>query len=1051
MYHKTHWTAAKIQHRIKLIEPLVYRRRHNISSWRYIELAGPEVDPPIGCDVDDKGWQEILPNTYWGKWEQDFVVRGSFAVPADWPADGPLALYLPMGESGDFFSHPESLVYIDGKSVTSCDRHHHEVTLPKSACDGKSHLLALHGWSGRGGWPHGRVGTQLFMDQCEVVQVHQPTRDLIATARVACQVVAVLDNNNPAKGLILNALDAAFKALDTREPFGDGFYDSVAEAHKVLKDGLKKAGPPMDVSIVATGHAHIDVAWLWTVAQSRRKSGRTFSNVLQMMEEFPDYSFTQSQPQLYDYLLRDYPDLFERIKEKVADGQWELIGGMWVEADCNVSGNESLARQFLLGRSFFRKHFGENAETPVLWLPDVFGYAWNLPQLIKLAGMDYFFTTKLGWSQYNRMPYDSFWWQGLDGTKVLTHFGTTGEADMGIVSTYNANVSAKQVMGTWQIFQQKEHQQELMMSYGFGDGGGGPTREMLENVRELAEFPAMPKMRHGKMKQYFADLEERSGDLLPTWNGELYLEYHRGTYTTQSHTKRGNRKSEFGLHDAEFLASVAQLTVDGYVYPAEKLDYAWKLVCLNQFHDILPGSSITPVYKRTEAEYAEIAEICQQIRQDALKALGAVIGGDMLLVNPSSFTRDDLVFWPEKLKAGQVLQRDGKVLDCQAAEDGTWITPGAMAPFSVVPVQVVEGKAQAVANTLAVSENLLENECLRVEFNKAGDIVSIYDKVDQREVLPADMVANQLQAFEDRPMKNDAWDIDIYFEDKMWFSDPQASIKVLEKGPLKATLEIRRNILNSECVQRVSLAAGARQLDFDNKVQWNERNILLKVAFPVEVLSPSASFEIQWGYVQRPTHMNTSWDWARFETCAQKWVDLSEGDYGVSLLNDCKYGHDIRDNVMRISLLRSPTIPDKVADLGEHRFAYSLLTHSGLVDSTTVAAAYALNDPLIASACQSDKKAKSNADWSQGLVRCDQDNVVIETVKRAEDGQGIIVRFYETLRRRSDITLKTGFALSQVSRVNLIEDQLEVLSHQANEVTIPLKPFEIVTLRLMPA
>jgi alpha-mannosidase len=371
------------------------------------------------------------------------------------------------------------------------------------------------------------------MRPCAVVQIDQATRDLVATARVALGVANKLDENDPFKGRLLNALDEAFKVLDTREPLGDGFYASVPQVRAVLEEGIAKAGAPMDVDIVASGHAHIDVAWKWTLGQTRRKSGRTFYNVLRLMEQFPDYHFTQSQPQLYDYVRQDYPELFEAIKQRVAEGRWEPIGGTWVEMDCNISGAESLARQFLLGRTFFRDHFDPDAESPVLWLPDVFGYSWALPQLIKQAGLEYFMTTKIGWNQYNRLPYDSFWWQGLDGTRVLTHFICSPDGGHW-VSTYNATVTPDQMIGTWETFQQKELQRELLVAFGYGDGGGGATREMLENVREMGAFPGAPRMRQGPAGQFFRNLETQSGDRLPIWNGELYLELHRGTYTTQT-------------------------------------------------------------------------------------------------------------------------------------------------------------------------------------------------------------------------------------------------------------------------------------------------------------------------------------------------------------------------------------------------------------------------------------------------------------------------------------------------------------------------------------
>jgi len=1048
MIHKVRWTADKIAQRIQLIESLVYRNRHTLAPFRYTVLSDPMEAPPVSADVDDGDWPVIEANTYWGKWMTDFALRTYFQVPADWDPDIPVALYLPLGEAGDF-SHPEFLAYVDGTPYATCDRHHQEFLLPSEWQDGESHLLALHGWTGLGGWRFDAPETKLFMQTCAVVQIDQPTRDFIATARVALGMVKELDENDPAQGHLLNALDEAFKVLDTRQPFGEHFYASVAQAHAALREGIAKAGPPLEVDIVATGHAHIDVAWLWTLGQTRRKSGRTFYTVMRLMEQFPDYHFTQSQPQLYDYVRQDYPELFEAIKQQVADGRWEPIGGTWVEMDCNVSGPESLARQFLLGRTFFQEHFGPDAESPVLWLPDVFGYSWALPQLIKQADMDYFMTTKIGWNQYNRLPYDSFWWQGLDGTCVLTHFICTPHGgDAHWVSTYNGDASPAQIMGTWTTFQQKELQHELLTSVGYGDGGGGPTREMLENIREMAAFPATPRVRQASAGEFFRNLDATSGDLLPTWNGELYLEYHRGTYTTHSRNKRANRKSEFLLHDAEFLAAWAALLDTDYQYPTDTLRKAWELVCLNQFHDIIPGSSIGPVYVESLEQYAEVQEKAAAVQDAALSVIVDKFSGDLLIVNPTAFVRDDLAFWPGQLAAGQHLQReDSTPVPAQSTADGTWIAAGELDPFSVTPLSIVEGESPTSDTALTATPNLLENDYLRVELNDAGDIIRIYDKANQREVLPAGTVANQFQAFEDRPIGFDAWDIDIFFDDKMWTADPATSVQVVEAGPLRATLEIHRRVLHSDIVQRISLVYNSSQLDFDTTIDWQERSILLKVAFPVEVLSPVATYEIQWGNVERPTHRNTSWDWARFETCAQKWVDLSEGNYGVSLLNDCKYGHDIRDNVMRISLLRGTTMPDPQADFGEHHFVYSLLPHAGRWDENTIAAAYTLNDPLIVTDGQGSKEPSvSNL---QSLVSVDQPNIVIETVKQAEDGNGVIVRLYESQRQRCPVTLTTGFDLADAWHTNLLEENQTALTLDGNNVTLFVKPYEIVTLRLV--
>jgi alpha-mannosidase len=1055
--HTVRWTAKKIAQRLALIEPLVYRRCHALSSFQYQPLTSPLEPPPTDSTADDSSWTTIEPNSYWGHWNTCFVLRVRFSIPARWEETAPVALFLPLGEAGDF-SHPEALAYIDGEPYAACDRNHQEILLSEKWRDGQEHLLALHGWTGLGGggWHARDEPTQLFLRPCAVVQIDQPTRDFVATARVALGVATTLSDQITAKNHLLNGLDDAFRILDTREPFGESFYASIPEAHAALRAGIERAGAPLDVDITATGHAHIDVAWLWTLGQTRRKAGRTFHTVIRLMEQFPEYHFTQSQPQLYEFIRQDYPELFAQIKRRVAEGRWELTGDMWIEADCNLSGAESLARQFLIGRTFFREHFGYGTSAPVLWLPDVFGYAWALPQLIKQAGLEYFFTIKIGWSQYNRLPYDSFWWQGLDGTRVLTHFSPTPEKGSAYASTYNAMATAEDVLDTWTNYRQKDLSGSgdippLLMAFGFGDGGGGPTHEMLENLREMKSFPATPRVRQGAVGDFFRILEETAGDRLPTWNGELYLEYHRGTYTTQSRNKRANRTSEFLLHDAELLATLATLSDPNYRYPANDFTIAWRLICLNQFHDIIPGSSIHDVYVESQQQYTQIRQIGNNVCTTALESIAQHREGDLLVINPTSFRHTGLARWEGKLAADQHLRTTaGAPILAQQTAEGTLMF-GEWDGLSTTGIVRAEGATPAFQSELQVSPTRLENPGLLVELNPAGDITRIYDKRCQRELLPPGAVANQFQAFEDRPMNWDAWDIDIFYTDTMWTAEPTDSVTVVEQGPLRATLRIQRRILHSTYTQQISLGHTGRQLTISTTIDWRERHTLLKVAFPVNILAPQATYEIQWGNVQRPTHRNTSWDWARFETCAQKWVDLSEGDYGVSLLNDCKYGHDIHNNVMRISLLRSPTEPDPEADQGKHRFTYSLLPHEGTWGEETIRAAYALNDPLIVYEPPDTVARPATGMGSSSLVALDRPNLVIETVKRAEDGNGIIVRLYESQRRRGKAVLHTNFALSGAWRTNLLEEEQEELPIVDGDVQLIVKPYEIITLRLQPA
>lgn len=997
MNHHIRFTIPKIENYIRLLTPLIYQQHHPITPFAYHELTSAETPPPMNADSVD--WHIIQHNTYWGRIQQNFVMRGVFSVPSSFR--GAIALYLPIGDSGDF-AHPEALIYVDGAPIGTVDRFHQEIRIPEMFCDSAEHTLFLHGWTGYGN-AQGSAG-QLLMRPCSVVQIHQPLRDFIVLANSAIRIAKHLDDNHPQKHDLLTAVDKAMLTLDTREPFGDRLYDSVDHALSVFRSGLQQAGAPMDVTIMSAGHAHIDVAWLWTLGQTRRKAARTFYTVDNLMNHFPDYRFTQSQPQLYEYIRHDYPDLFATIQRRVQEGKWELIGGMWVEADCNLSGAESLARQFLLGRHFFREHFGRDVDSPVLWLPDVFGYSAQLPQLIKLAGLDYFFTIKIGWNQYNKLPYDSFWWQGLDGTKVLTHFSTTPEKPISRSSTYNAPAEPESPLLTWQRFQQKEHQRTLLMVYGWGDGGGGPTRDMLDNITAMNHFPASPKTQFSTAKDFFRRLEAESGDKLPTWNGELYLEYHRGTYTTQARNKRANRKSEVLLHEAEFLATYASILDKNYVYPHDIFRTAWRLVCLNQFHDIIPGSSIGDVYTESLSQYADVERMINAVIDGAVDVLKQHISGEKIIINPAPFN--------------------------------------ASTPYhsqSLLMYSLFGISPQKLPSSVSASRDHLENNRLRVEFAPNGDITRIYD-MSKREILPQGAIGNQFQLFEDRPQYWDAWDIDIYYQDKMWLAEPASDITVIDVDGQPA-IRITRNIHNSTITQVISLDKGL--IKFDTQIDWHEKHSLLKVAFPVDILSPKATYDIQWGHVERPTHWNTSWDWAKFETVGHKWADLSEGDYGVSLINDCKYGYDIRDNVMRLSLLKSPTWPDEHADEGVHQFSYWLYPHQNNQIDDTIVEAYRLNHPVrVVDGIVSDKP-----NVLAPLVTSYR--VIIETIKRAEDGDGVIIRCYEPYRTRGWTRFWTAFPLKSVHICNLLEDDSEEIELvDDTHFNLYVRPFQIITLRL---
>ncbi len=1038
MYHQQRWTLEKLKARLALITPLAYKENFPLPPFYYQELPGPTSKPDLEPDLSS--WTIVYPNSYWGNWQTNFQLYTTFRIPEGWDTQKPIAIQLPLGGIEGDFSHPEALAYVDGIPYAACDRHHKEILLKSALYDNRDHTLILHGWTGLGYTASGDPKMKLQMGEPDLVQIHSETRELCSLARVTLSTIENIADDHPGKNCLLNAINEAFIRLDTSHPLGTKFYESVVPACEILKAGIQKSGVPMDVIIHASGHAHIDVAWLWTLGQTRRKAERTFHNVIRYMEQFPKYHFSQSQPQLYQFIEEDQPQLFEKIQDLVVQGRWEPMGGMWVEADCNISGAESLARQFLLGRTYFKDKFGEHADTPVLWLPDVFGYAWALPQLIKQAGLKYFMTIKIGWNQYNRLPYDTFLWQGIDGTQILTHFSTVKELGSNYASTYNSMANPQEALGTWNNFQQKELHNDLLMAYGFGDGGGGPTLEMLENLEIMNYFPALPQVQHSSVKKFFESIEPvLSSKMLPVWNGELYLEYHRGTYTSQAQMKKNNRKSEFLIHDVEFLASLASTLDKHYQYPKDEINAAWNTICLHQFHDILPGSSIGEVYKEADQAFRDLKASLKELQHSALESIRKYYSGDILLINPTPFTRNDLVLISDFNDV--VFTKEGENLPTQLKDKGILVDPGTLTPYSVTPIEYTKTKQYQLPEIAKnISKNLsMENNLIRLEFNQDGDIISIFDKEVGREILPSNAFANQFQIFEDRPLTYDAWDIDIYYDDKIALAEPAESFTWEEYGPLRQTIKIERKIADSIYTQRISITKDSKQIDFDTTIDWQERYKLLKVAFPVDVLAPVATFEIQWGNVQRNTHRNTSWDWARFETCAHKWVDLSEGNYGVSLLNDCKYGHDIHDNVMRLSLLRGPTVPDPLADLGIHQFKYSLLPHSNSWDERTQAAAYALNDPIIISEGSQTQDEPSNklenSDFKQSMFSVTCPNVVIETIKLAEDGDGLIVRLFESQRKRGLVVLKSFMPIQSAWETNLLEENQEPCILVDHEIT----------------
>jgi alpha-mannosidase len=755
------------------------------------------------------------------------------------------------------------------------------------------------------------------------------------------------------------------------------------------------------------------------------------------MTREPELKFVCSQAQQHEWMRERYPNIFEQMVEQAAAGRFTPVGGMWVEADTNLPSGESLARQFLHGQRFFEQHYGAICEE--VWIPDVFGYPASLPQIFALGGAKWFLTQKLSWNKQNRMPHHTFWWQGIDGTRMFTHFPP--------VDTYNVSMQPAQLAHAERNYADHGGGTMSMAPFGFGNGGGGPTRDMMERYRRMRDLEGLPRMVIESPADFFeaavADYPDAS-----TWVGELYFEMHRGTYTSQAKTKSGNRRTEVLLGDVELWSALAA-RVAGAVYPLIELEAAWRETLTLQFHDIIPGSSIAWVHDDAEAAYERLTELLGDLRTNALTALTQHVGGDMLLANSAPDARCGVV------------EVSGSLASTVAQENKQWLHDSRAAIWADVPALGVTGISgtdrAAVGADIAVSVVeqqsviVVANEFIRVTIDEDGLLSSVFDLRANREVVKAGHRANVLELSADHPVEYDAWDLDDYYAKSTQELIAVDSIEVLDSGPLVATVAVTRTFGASQIVQQIVIRAGSARIDVVNDVSWYEDEKVLKVAMPVDVHADTAACDIQFGHVHRPTHASTSWDAAKFEVCAHRWVDVSEADYGVALLNDSKYGHDVHRGALRLTLLRASNYPDPDADRGEHHFTYALLPHlRALAQSDVIAEAARLNQPVVAIAGVSGGASTS----SISAIGSSNPQVVITAVKQAEDGTGdVVVRCYEASGGRATATLTGAFAASSVVVCDFLERALpheaDAASFDGHTLTVHLRPFQIVTLRLI--
>ncbi len=868
-------------------------------------------------------------------------------------------------------------------------------------------------------------------------------------------------------------IDAAIKAVDLSSLDKNdqaGFDASLRRA----QDKLQALNPWLkQFTVRAIGNSHIDMAWLWPWTETVEVVRNTFQSVLDLMREYPDFKFTMSSARTYEWMQEKYPDMFEQIKQRVKEGRWEVIGGMWVEPDLNMPDGESLVRQILVGKRYFQKNFG--ADIKIGWNPDSFGYNWQLPQIYKKSGVDYFVTSKLLWAtDYTKFPYRLFWWEAPDGSRLLTYFPHeyANQFDPEQI-TKDFSVYAPSIYGP-----KLTDSPQMLYLYGIGDHGGGPTRTMLDRADRLRDpNTVFPKIDFSTAKDFFADLDHELPTLkVPTWKDELYFEYHRGVYTSQADTKQRIRHDEELMLDAEKYASVASLF--GRPYGQDPFELAWKNLLFDHFHDVMPGSGIAVNYLDAKRNLEDVARSAQLITNGALDEILAHVntqgdGVPVVVFNSLSWPRTEVIEMEVQLPnpAKQIEVVDGagarvesELLAMDSTTNRARLLVKADTPAVGYKTYFVRSAAKSVGlnsgtvkRAVTAAGTTIENEFVRLRVDpQSGCVTSLVDKQTNTESLaPSETdsggpttfaCGNLLQAFYDKPKRWDAWNIDADFEKQHWDLDKADEAKLVEGGPLRAVIRVKKHFQNSSFVQDITMYAGVPRVDVKMQVEWHEKHILLKVAFPLSAHSDKATFEIPYGSIERPTTRNTPAEQAKFEVPAQRWADLSDTKHGFSLLNDSKYGYDVKGNVLRLSLLRSPEWPDPHADEGHHEFTYSLYPHSGTWrDAETVRRGYELNYKVLAVPSQ---KHQGTLPSEHSFVQVEPDNVVLTAIKKSDDDDSLVLRFYEWAGRESDVKLHLPPGAQSASETDLMERSIADLAVHNDSVTVHTKPYEIKTLKV---
>jgi len=997
-------------------------------------------DPVPFGEIGKRTWKPIQPGERWGSQWNSAWFRFTGRVPSQWKGSEVVAVIDTGGEGCVFDRGGNPVCGLTSSSAVTDPLYRKAIVPLQIATGGKDTVELLV--EAAANELLGRQG-EVKLNTCHLAVFRRDLWHLIHDLTFLFDLAVSLPQAELRRARILQALNQALN------DYANGENSEVARSRRALKEQLDKKNADIVFEVSAIGHAHLDLVWLWPLRETIRKAGRTFSSSLHYMKEYPEYKFAASQPQLYQLVKEHYPELYRGVKKAVKEGRWEPLGAMWVEPDCNIPSGESLVRQIYYGKRFFMEEFGFEVDN--LWLPDTFGFSPVLPQLMRKSGVKYFMSQKMSWSKTNTFPHHTFEWVGIDGSRVLSHFLPS--------NTMNSKLLPEELLFGARNFRQKDRCNCWLFSFGEGDGGGGPGRHHLEFARRARDCAGVPKVRQRFVRDFFRMAEEEATHI-PQWYGELYLETHRGTLTTCGKTKWYNRRSEMLLHNLELLLLLNYLLLQKE-YPVGKLEALWKTLLLRQFHDILPGTTIHMAFEESIRCFEELICESEAWIQKSLETFSSGLYGKrvpgLMLMNTTGFRRKQVCRLPLDVvsREEQLFGGSGEAVVVQRGAEEIFLECDLPACGFIRLQRKVSNTQIRRAAPLRVSERILENSKLRVEFSRDGLLKRIFDKEERREVIADHDQANRLLLFRDVPVENDAWNIDPYYREEAPERSKLISLQVKETGALCVSLLQESTISKSKITQEIRLYKDSRLIEFKTRVDWREDQRLLKTRFPLDIHSEHARFDVQFGNISRPTFKNTSWEQAKYEVFAHKWVDLSEHGYGVALLNNCKYGHNVYDNIIELTLLRSPIDPDPLRDRGTHSFTYALYPHRGdFREGGVVPAAYFLNFPVMHLATEGagEETSRATSLEDKPLFSVDAPNVVLETVKRAESQEAIILRLYESFGRRGSATLHTPFRVNQARETDLLENDLADLAvnrtEEGSRVRFSIKPYEIKTLKL---